>query len=337
MMLHQAIEQVMQGASLTRAESCAATLALVSPHLKAEQAIAYLTALHAKGETAAEILGVIDALQMSMLTVPMAHRVLDIVGTGGDGAHSINVSTGAAIVAASCGVCVVKHGNRAVSSLSGSADVLEALGINIAMPASQIVECLEQLNIAFCFAPNFHPALAQMRDIRRSIGRPTVFNLVGPFLNPARAQHYVMGVRTPQLLAPFAEILGQLTSHRSVVVHGNGLDEINCGGVTQVISIDGNRQTEYSLDAQQFGFMPQQPDALRGGNAQHNAELLTAALCGEQPAIADAFVLNAAVAIQIYGLVENLSDAITMARESVASGASFALLQRWQDFCGDDI
>lgn len=328
-MLDNYIEKILTGNSLTESESYQATLMLLSANTPTEKILFYLKSLHTKGETTEEILGVIRALKNNMLEVATTRPTLDIVGTGGDNASSINISSGAAILAASCGVPIAKHGNRAVSSQCGAADVLEALGIDINLSAEKTTKCLDALNIAFLFAPRFHPALAQLRDIRRQISTPTIFNLVGPFLNPARAKHYLLGVFSTELLVPFANILTALGVEKSAVVHGDGMDEITCSGITQVIEISQGKQKAYTLDPQQLGFQYCEKNALKGGDAAYNAQILTETLEGKSGPVSDTIILNAAMAIYLYGKTENLLDAVQLAREHLSSKKALNLLKRW--------
>lgn len=330
-MLDSFIEKIQSGQSLTQVESYQATLLLLAQETAAEKIIAYLTVLHSKGECLEEILGAIVALQTQMVHLPVQGAALDIVGTGGDQAHSVNISTGAAILAASCGVPIVKHGNRAVSSSAGSADVLEALGIDIHLSPEKSIAIFDAIHLTFCFAPQFHPALIRLRPIRKEMGTPTIFNLIGPFLNPARPAHYLMGVFSPVLLEPFADILCALSMQKSAVVHSDGMDELTCYAPTNVIEIMQQQKKSYTIDPTQFGFRPCDKTALKGGDAAHNATLLTAALSGQQAGpIADTLILNAAMAIYLYGKTQILSEAVEIARESIVSGKAIALLQNWK-------
>jgi len=328
-MLDSLIHKITSGQSLTQAESYQASLLLLSQETPSDKIIAYLTSLHVKGETAEEILGLIAVLQTQMLPVPITCRTLDIVGTGGDGANSVNISTGAAILAASCGIPIAKHGNRAVSSASGSADVLEALGVDIEMDIEKTITALNTLNITFCFAPRFHPALAQLRNIRRQIGTRTIFNLVGPFSNPARPQHYLMGVSSRQLLQPFADILSALKIKKSAIVHSDGLDELTCSAPTQVIEIDEGKQKAYVLEPTELGLKRCTKNDLKGGDAKHNAKLLTIALSGEPGPITDTIILNAAMAVYLYGKAGSLIDSVKLVRESLSAGKARELLKHW--------
>ena len=207
------------------------------------QAASFLMLMRSKGETAEELFGIIEAMRERMVRVPVKSRVLDIVGTGGDGAQTLNISTASAILAASCGVKVAKHGNRSVSSLCGSADVLEALGVNILAPKESLGRSIEELGIAFFFAPEFHPALKQLREVRKGLGTRTLFNIIAPFLNPATPEHFMIGVYSKELLDIAAAVLSRLNTRRSLVFHGSGLDELSCVGVAQAMEVQGEKLT----------------------------------------------------------------------------------------------
>ncbi len=330
-MLDAYIVRITAGKSLTEAESYQATLLLLSKNTTPEKIISYLKTLHIKGESAAEILGVIAALKAQMMQLTVTKRTLDIVGTGGDNANSINISTGAAILAASCGVPIVKHGNRAASSSTGSADVLEALGVDIEMSVEKMLHALDALKITFCFAPRFHPALAALKEIRRQMGTRTIFNLVGPFLNPASSQHYLMGVSSVELLQPFADILAALQIKKSAVVHSDGMDELTCGAVTHVIEIDEGRQKSYTLEPADLGFKRCDKAALKGGDAAYNATVLKEVFAGKTGAVSDTIILNAAMAVYLYGKENNLADAVRLSRECLLAGKAGKLLEKWRE------
>ncbi len=331
-MLTKYIEQLRKGQSLSQAESHAATLNLFKEETSEKQITDFLRLLHTKGETTAEILGTAMALHSHMHKVPNTPIALDIVGTGGDGLGSVNLSTGAAILAASCGVTVAKHGNRAVSSQSGSADILEALNINIYMSPEEISNCMQILNIGFCFAPLFHPLLIRIREIRSRLGTPSIFNLVGPLLNPAGAQHYLLGVFSPTLLKPFADLLLALKVKKSAVVHSQGLDEMTCAGHTQIIEVDNGVQTAYEILPSAVGLKLYPLEELLGKKPTYNADLLLQVFSGKQGAITDALLLNAGMAVYLFGLAPNLSAAIEQCRDNLKQGRALDLLHRWQKF-----
>ena len=235
-MLKQAIEKLLLRESLSQEESESATREVLSS-ANSHQIAAFLVLMRAKGETIEELHGAILAMRSAMIRVNIATPVLDIVGTGGDGMHTLNISTASAILAASCGVKVAKHGNRSVSSLAGSADVLEALRVNIHQPPHKIAACVEELGIGFMFAPNFHPALKHIKEVRQNLGTRTLFNILGPLLSPASAGHLMLGVFSEDLLIVVAQLLVRLNQRRSFVFHGCGLDELSCLGPAQVIEV----------------------------------------------------------------------------------------------------
>jgi anthranilate phosphoribosyltransferase len=299
------------------------------------QIAAFLVLLRAKNETADELSAIVKALQNKMIVVPTHHTVLDIVGTGGDGSNTVNISTGSAMLAASCGVKVAKHGNRSVSSITGSADVLEALGINIQLTPEQISKCIDEIGIGFCYSPNFHPMTQALRHLRKELNVPTTFNILGPLLNPANAAHIVLGVLDETLLQVMADVLIQTGSGRSVVVHGVGLDEISCAGPAKIIEVNGHNKFEYMIDSLEFGLARCSISALRGGDAKVNAQLLLDTFKGERGPIADTLILNAAVALYTYGLHPSIGEAVSNVSEILYSGAVLTLLNNWIEFSHD--
>lgn len=331
-MLKIYLEKLLHLDSLDTRESEEAILTVIHQEVPAEQIAAFLALLRAKGETSAEILGTISALKTQMRTVTTQKVCLDIVGTGGDQSNSVNISSAASILAAACGVPIAKHGNRAVSSQAGAADVLQALQINIELEDAAVAACIDQLNIGFCFAPRFHPALAKLRDLRKRLGFRTIFNLAAPFLNPAGAQHYVLGVYSPACMPLFAEILLALKVRRSAVVHSEGLDEMTCLGKTQVIEVHQGQMRSYELNPMQFSLHCYARGALRGGDAQQNAQLLLQAFSGESGAIADTIIFNAAMAIYLYGITVDLQQAVNVARAGLQQGAALQLLKKWKRY-----
>ncbi len=303
------------------------------------QTAACLALLRAKPETPDELMGMVSVLQHNMIPLHTPHRVLDIVGTGGDCRNTVNISTGSAILAASCGIKVIKHGNRAVSSMAGSADVLEAFGIAIGLPPEKIVKCLEACNIGFCFAPDFHPALRQLRALRQQLGIPTTLNLLGPLLNPARPDHVLLGVYRDELLEPMAGALQKPGTLRSMVVHGCDLDELSCAGVARVIEVTPNGMHEYCINPVALGLSPCTVLDLQGGHARDNARLLLEVFSRgnstRHRAIADTLVLNAGVALYLYGLHASIEEGIAHAQDNLMHGAVMALLDKWVEYSND--
>lgn len=292
-----------------------------------------LMALRAKGETVSEIVGFARAIRARALPFPRSGvGLVDTCGTGGDGAHTFNVSTTAAFIAAGAGARVAKHGNRAVSSRTGSADVLEALGVEVGMGADDCVRALDAAGVAFLFAPTFHAAMRHAAPVRRELGVRTVFNLLGPLCNPAGAEAQVVGVFDPSLVAPVAEALGRLGARRALVAHGaDGLDEITVTGPTRVAEWDGERVVEYEITPDEAGIGTHDGELLRGGDAAENADLLRSVLAGAEAdpaarARLDIALLNAAAAIRVAGLASDLPTAVSLARRSVADGSAAGCL-----------
>ena len=301
------------------------------------QTAAFLVLLRAKTETPEELAGIISAVKQKMIPVVTSHKVLDIVGTGGDGANTINISTGSAILAASCGIKIAKHGNRAVSSLAGSADVLEALNININLSPEKISACIDQVGIGFCFSPNFYPAMQALRTLRKQLNVPTTFNIIGPLLNPANPRHILLGVFDEALLETLAQTLQKMGTERSMIVHGCGLDEISCVGPAQIIEITQNTIKKSILDPQKLGFSLCQKTDLQGGNADMNAKILVDVFSNthQHSAIANTLMLNTGVALYLYGHHVSILDGIAQAKEKLYDGSVLTLLKKWSEFSHD--
>ncbi len=308
---------------------------MLDPTTNQIQIAAFLVLLRAKKETATELAAIVKILQHNMLRVHTPHKVLDIVGTGGDGFNTVNISTGSAMLAASCGIKIAKHGNRSVSSLCGSADVLEALGVNIQLTATQVSASIDKIGIGFCYAPNFHPITQAIKNIRKELNVPTTFNILGPLLNPANAQHLILGVLNSQLLPIMADVLLKNGNSRSIIAHSIGLDEINCAGSSEIIEINNKEKFTYKIDPKQFGFEQCHINDLRGGNAQLNAKLLLNTFQGHRSAIADTLILNAAIALYIYGMHPSILIAIQHAKETLYNGSVLTLLKNWIEFSHD--
>jgi len=288
------------------------------------QIAALLVALRTKGETVGEIAAAARALRArapgALLRFPDA---VDTCGTGGDGAGTFNVSTAAAFVVAGAGVSVAKHGNRAASSRAGSADVLEALGVEVDLPVEAAVRILERAGIAFFFARRAHPAMAHVAAVRAALGVRTLMNCLGPLLNPVGAGHQLVGVYARSLVEPLAAALGALGARRALVVHGaDGLDEITTTDVTFAALWDGAETTSFSLDAAELGLRRARPEELRGGDADHNAAVVRGVLEGEGGAARDLVLANAAAALWVAGAASDLPEGLARARESLDSGAA---------------
>jgi anthranilate phosphoribosyltransferase len=324
-MLKGYIKKLINRENLTTKEAEAA-IDIILSGADSHQVAAFLVLLRTKKETVDEILGVVKCMRKRMIALNTSLPVLDIVGTGGDGANTINISTGAAILAASCGVKIAKHGNRSVSSQCGSADVLEALGVNLNLSPTKIAQCIEKIGIGFCFAPNFHPAMKIIKDVRKNLGVPTCFNILGPLLNPAQAKYLLVGVFNYELMNLMAEVILNVGIKRAMVFHGNGLDELSCVGCTKVLEVTPSGIKPLILDPKVFGFAKCTVEDLRGKTAKENAEILLDVFKGKTGSIADTLVFNAAVALYTYGTVASVEQAIPRVRNSINDGKALKLL-----------
>jgi anthranilate phosphoribosyltransferase len=290
----------------------------------------FLIGLRAKGESVTEIAAAARVMRRHAKGIPVPEGVplLDTCGTGGDGTGTFNISTAAAIVAAAGGATVAKHGNRSVSSKSGSADVLEALGVNLSLPVERLGEVLEQVGISFLFAPAHHAATKHAVGPRRELGVRTLFNVLGPLTNPAGAKRQVMGVYAKSLVEPLATVLCDLGAEHAIVVHGaDGLDEFSLSGESFVSEVRNGEVTSYTVTPGQVGLDNAPLSALLGGDAADNAKILRAIFAGEAGAPSDAVALNAGAALYVAGESGSLAEGVTMARELLSSGAAEAKLE----------
>jgi anthranilate phosphoribosyltransferase len=290
---------------------------------------AVLVELADRGESAADIAGAVLAMRARMIRLAAPSGAIDVCGTGGDGQHSLNVSTAVAIVVAACGVPVAKHGNRAASSKAGAADTLEALGLNLDTGLARAEALLGEIGIAFLFAQAHHPAMRQVMPIRRKLGRRTVFNLIGPLCNPAGVTRQLIGVASPDLVATYAEAIAMLGMDRVMVVSGHeGLDELSISGPSRLATI-GFALPGNELTPDQAGLASHPIELLRGGDPAYNAAALKRLLAGEAGAYRDAVLLNSAGALIVAGEVADWRDGAAMAREAIDDGRAAALLGRW--------
>ncbi|HYI74177.1 MAG TPA: anthranilate phosphoribosyltransferase [Gaiellaceae bacterium] len=329
-MIQQAIQTLLDGDDLTRVEARDVMGEIMAGEATPAQIGGFLVALRAKGETADEIAGCAEAMRSHVLHVrPSREDVVDVVGTGGDGAGTFNISTTAAVVAAAAGAAVAKHGNRAVSSISGSADVLEALGFELEQPAERIAESIDSLGFGFMFAPLHHPAMKHAAPVRRELGTRTVFNVLGPLTNPAGARAGVFGVYSAEMARTVAQALAVLDSRRAFVVHGaNGIDELSPAGPNLVLEVSGGNVRERMLDPLELGIARCDPGELSGGSPTENAEAARAVLGGQPGAKRDAVVLNAAGAIAAAGHAADLREGIGFAADAIDSGRAAARLDQ---------
>ncbi|WP_338604992.1 anthranilate phosphoribosyltransferase [Saccharopolyspora sp. SCSIO 74807] len=295
---------------------------------------AFVVALRAKGETPAEVRGMADTMLAHSLPLEIDRRAVDVVGTGGDRSGSVNISTMTAIVLASCGATVVKHGNRAASSKCGTADVLEELGVTIDLPPEGVRECVRDVGIGFCFAPVFHPAFKYTAGPRREIGIPTAFNILGPLTNPARPSAGLIGCADPRLAPVMAEVFAARGNSVLLVRGDDGMDEITTAAGSTIWAVGGGQVRQTRIEPAELGIPLSSPDALRGGDATVNARAVRDLLAGESGPVRDAVVLNVAGALAAHdGIAEDLTgqlrDGIERARQALDSGAAAALLARW--------
>lgn len=309
--------------------------AILDGEASVAQIAAFVVALRMKGESAGEIAAAARALRKHCEPVrpKVDGPLLDTCGTGGDGLNTFNISTAAAIVAAACGVAVAKHGNRAVSSNAGSADVLEALGVRIDLSPERVLRCIEEVGIGFLFAPSHHAAMRHAAPVRRELGIRTLFNLLGPLANPASATHQLVGVYDPARVEQLAEALRALGLTAAWVVHGQGgLDEVSPSGPTTVAQLSDGRVSRFEVSPRDFGLSEVPLEELRGGDAARNAEIIRNVLDGDPGAARVAVVLNAAAALRVTGFADHPTAAAERATEAIDSGAAKRALERWAQF-----
>lgn len=320
--------KLVEGRVLTAAEAQDFFAACLRGEPTPAQVAAAVTALRIRGETVDEIAAFATAMRQAALTLDHPYDAIDTCGTGGDGAHTFNISTAAALVLAGAGLKVAKHGNRALSSKSGSSDVLSALGVNLAATPAQQRRSLDEAGIAFLFAPHYHGAMRHVGPVRAEIGFRTVFNLLGPLSNPAGARRQVMGVYDPRLLEPLAEVLGRLGATRAWTVHGDGLDELTTTGPTQVAEWRDGAVSRFEVTPEDAGLRRASIESLRGGDAEENAAALTALLAGAPGPYRDIVLLNAAAALVVADRAADLKAGATLAASVIDEGAAAAALAR---------
>jgi anthranilate phosphoribosyltransferase len=328
-MIREAIANLISGNSLTMGEAAQVMEEIMGGEVTPAQFGAFVTALRLKGETADEIAGLASVMRSKAIRVTTADPVIDVVGTGGDGSNSFNISTTAAFVVAGAGLKVAKHGNRAMSSQCGSADVLEALGVKLELTAEQVQRCLEEAGIGFMFAPSFHPAMKYAAAPRREIGIRTVFNILGPLTNPADAKTYLLGVADVSLVEKLALVLQSLDCHHALVVHGeDGLDEITISGKTQVCELKEGSINSYAISPEEFGLSRASLESLKGGTVDENAALLRSILSGNPGPQRDAVILNAAAALVAGDMASSLQQGVGLAQKAIDSGQALAKLDQ---------
>ncbi len=315
------LAKVASGMTLTRAEAEAAFDDLLSGDVTPAQMGGFLMALRVRGETVDEFAGAASAMRSKMLRVKAPEGAIDIVGTGGDGSGSYNVSTLASILTAACGVPVAKHGNRALSSRSGASDVLTALGVVVGQKPEQIEKCLQEAKLGFMMAPNHHAATRHVAPVRVEFGTRTIFNILGPLSNPASVKRQLTGVFSRNLIEPMAQTLGQLGSEAAWVVHGSdGLDELTTTGVTYVAELKDGKVRTFEVTPEDAGLARAKSEDLKGGDPEYNAKALRDVLEGAQTAYRDIALLNAAAALIVAGKARDLKDGVSQAAAAIADG-----------------
>jgi len=333
-MIKEAIAKIVTKVNLTEAEAEAVMREIMQGEATDAQIASYITALRMKGETVEEITG--SARVMREKAVPIridAKYQVDTCGTGGDMAHTFNISTTVAFVVAGAGVTVAKHGNRSVSSKSGSADVLQALGVNIEIPSHRVEECMKEVGIAFLFAPMMHLAMKYAIGPRREVGIRTIFNVLGPLTNPARVTSQIMGVYAAELTAPLAQALGNLGAAKAFVVHGmDGLDEITITDKTRVSEFADGKVKHYFIHPRDFGLPVGTAEDLKGGDAKENAAITLEILKGRKGARRDIVLLNAAAGLVASGKAQDFKEGLGLAAQSIDSGGALKKVEDLREF-----
>lgn len=328
-MIAEVLKKLVERVDLTREEAAGAMRDIASGTATPGQIGAFLAALRAKGETVEELTGAAQVMRAQVDKVQVRREVfVDTCGTGGDGQSTFNISTAAAFVVAGAGVTVAKHGNRSVSSRSGSADVLAALGVELELPKAAVESCIEELGIGFLFAPKLHPAFKAAGAVRRELGVRTVFNLIGPLSNPAGARHQVMGVFSASLVPVIGQVLARLGSLHAMVVHGDGLDEVSVTGETRLCEVLPSGTTERTVTPEELGLARHPAGSLAGGEPAHNARILREILEGQKGAPRDAVLANAAAALVVGGAAQSLAEGVRLAASAIDRGAALEKLQR---------
>ena len=329
-MIQEAIKDLIAGADLSRARTRAAMAQIMSGQATDAQIGAFLVALRIKGETVDEIAGCAEVMREKATPIATTRPdLIDTCGTGGDGSGTFNISTAVAFVACGAGLAVAKHGNRSISSHCGSADVLDALGVNVEASPEKVGECIDEVGIGFLFAVALHGAMKHAIGPRRELATRTVFNVLGPLTNPAGAKRQLLGVYDGALTEALAGVLGQLGSERALVVHGSdGLDEITLTGPTQVSELRDGQVSTRQIDPRDFGLQRASAEALQGGDAAYNAHILREVLDSREGPRRDVVLINAAAAIAVGGRAEDMTAGLELARASIDSGRARRALER---------
>jgi len=327
--LDEALSMLVEGKALG-ADGAEAALRQVLHGADERQTAALLAMLHQKGESGPELAGLARALSREAVHLH-AHNAVDIVGTGGDSAGTVNISTGSAVVAAAAGTPIAKHGNRSVSSRSGSADVLESLGVRIDLDPQSVEDCFSTLGLCFMFAPIFHPAMASVRPIRKALGIRTAFNLLGPLTNPASVKRAVLGVYSPEAMELMASAALELGFERALVVHSNGMDELSPTASATVLDASVSGTAERHIIPEDMGIQRCSLEDLQGNGPEQSASMLHDAICGHEGAVFEALAMNAGAAVFVNEQASTLREGADAAKEAMVSGRAMTLLQRWAD------
>ena len=322
------IATIAAGRSLSFEEAKSAFNIIMSGEATPSQIGGFLMALRVRGETVDEISGAVATMREKMLRVEAPEGAVDIVGTGGDGSHSVNISTASAFVIAGAGVPVAKHGNRGLSSQTGAADVLMALGVKIEQPPHAIGRLIHEAGVGFMFAPAHHPAMKHVGPTRVELGTRTIFNLLGPLSNPAGVTRQMVGVYAPEWIVPLAETLKTLGAERAWVVHGDGFDEITTTGETHVAELSQGKVRSFTIAPEAVGLGRHHRDDLRGGDAAANADALRSVLSGKPGAYRDTVLMNAGAGLVVAGRAQTLADGVAMAVRSIDDGKALAVLTK---------
>ncbi|ASN07221.1 anthranilate phosphoribosyltransferase [Virgibacillus necropolis] len=332
--MKQHLEKLMNQENLTIEEMKQATEHCFTPNITDTEIASLLTALRAKGETADEVAGIVDVIRSESQSVPTSlSHVMDNCGTGGDQSHSFNISTTAAFIIAGAGVTIAKHGNRSISSKTGSADVLEHLGISLSFQPEQTEEILQKNGIAFLYAPHIHPNLKRFMKVRKELGLPTILNLIGPLTNPVELDSQLLGIYRRDMLAMMAESLKKLGRRRALVVNGAGyMDEASLAGDNHLVLLDNGQTSAFTLHPEELDLPVYTNEQIRGGDAKENAVILQNVLQGKPGAYLDTAVLNAGLGLFANGKATTIEKGIELARESISSGAAYEKLQRLMEY-----
>ena len=322
------LKRVGAGGTLDAEQSARAFGAIMAGEVNEIRIAALVTALAVRGPTVDELTGAVRAMRAKMTSIEANPYAIDLCGTGGDGIGTLNISTACAFVVAACGVPVAKHGNRSMSSKSGTADCLEALGVNIDLPPAGASRCLREAGLCFLFAQAYHPAMKYAAPVRKELGFRTIFNLIGPLSNPARVRRQLVGVYDKAWCVPLADVLGRLGAERAWVVNGDGLDELTVSGATHVAVLENGKVTARDVTPEDAGVKRWPLEALRGGDCTHNAAALTRLFDGESGAYRDIVLINSAAALIVAGKAKDLREGAALAAEAIDKGAAKAKLEK---------